>query len=1266
MKNTITLTHTKVQGKRVEYIYEVQGEWAACFNTEETFFVEYPFNIERITAEILVIPFLGNIMPAAWLYDAVVTVPVCDEDYYYCLSKVREGFEQMYPYLRWNGELIAEKIHKNRKKTSGGAMLLFSGGVDAYTSLIRHKAELPDLCMIWGSDVPLTEHKGWTLLSRKAERSASEFDCSVIPVRTSFRSVLRTGRLGQKIKESGDSYWHGFQHGLALLSLAAPASWQKGRETVYMASSFTREDHAACASDPRIDDQVRFCGAKCVHDGYALNRQEKIRLITDFCDRTHVKIKPHVCWKSTDGLNCGHCEKCYRTMLGLLAERKDPREFGFPGRRETGSECTGDLAAGACRKESPLYGYMSELGEQILQNRELLEKNFRSRYSPIMEAFRKNYAPEEVPSSLSWLLTGEMPESAGEQAGEDTGSSPENVSGKSQEEQKIDDDQVTSVQEGNAEALVNSGREYPARCFMLGVPDHSNLGDHQIAESICEFLHDIAPDMAIQEVSLTGYAAQKENLKKLIRKNDVLILLGGGFFGNLWPRGDVLRRDVFATWPGNPKIMFPQSVCFTEDEEGQRLLEECRTVYGDDHAILSFRDTASYQIIENAFSGKSGQEGFLNGEEAPDAEAPVVMPRLFLTPDIVAWSDRRAYGTDRERCGALLILRSDQERALSDEDKKDLKQILRQQGYAVKEDDMVQKPQASSASRAVRLDTMLQKIAGSEVVVTDRLHAMILSALTGTPCVVLGNSYHKIRSFMSWMEEIPYIRYIEEPEKCGEALKEVTGVKDPVYPLDTMRGKFADFREAVQDVLREAAQKQTSLAANEAETADFRKQAIKQSWKKNQKKSRGRASKGKKSPLVSIIIPVYNVEKYLHHCLDSVLSQTLTDMEILCVNDGSADSSPQILAEYQKKDRHIRILNQENAGLSAARNNGLSNAIGKYIYYLDSDDYLEPDALEKMVQRMEAEQLDFVLFNAVPFTREGTDADIEDFRYRYTRTFAYPDLYTGGMLLSKLFEHNEYQPMAWSYMTSRELILRHKLHFLEGILHEDNLYTFQCYLNAERAGYLPDVLYHRRVAGGSIMTSAVTFENVRGYFLSYLEMNINIHQKKELNEAEQEAAALAAKRALHNARVQYNKLTEEEKEKYKEFPPQTQMLFRSLILDSVEVTEAQQDEKLRTELQKAYDDKEERGKEVLTLRKEVDTLEANVKKWKASSLEHQASLVSAKENLERTKKSLKDTEEKLKKSNNDAANYKATLKKVRWNYIYRVLYKLHLVPRFKY
>ena len=256
--------------------------------------------------------------------------------------------------------------------------------------------------------------------------------------------------------------------------------------------------------------------------------------------------------------------------------------------------------------------------------------------------------------------------------------------------------------------------------------------------------------------------------------------------------------------------------------------------------------------------------------------------------------------------------------------------------------------------------------------------------------------------------------------------------------------------------------------------------------------------------------------------------------------------------------------------------------------------------------------------------------------------------------------------MAWSYMTSRRMVQENQLHFVQGILHEDNLYTFQCYLHANRAGYLSDVLYHRRVAGGSIMTSGVTFENVRGYFLSYLEMNMNIYQKKDLSEAEQEAAALAAKRALHNARVQYGKLTGEEREKYKEFPPQVQMLFTSLVLDSVEVTEALQDETLRAELQQAFDDKEERGQEILSLRKEVDKLETNVKKWKASSLENHDNLTFAKEKLQKTQDDLKETQQKLKKQSDTAAGYKATLKKVRWNYIYRVLYKLHLVPRFKY
>ena len=97
---------------------------------------------------------------------------------------------------------------------------------------------------------------------------------------------------------------------------------------------------------------------------------------------------------------------------------------------------------------------------------------------------------------------------------------------------------------------------------------------------------------------------------------------------------------------------------------------------------------------------------------------------------------------------------------------------------------------------------------------------------------------------------------------------------------------------------------------------------------------------------ISVIIPVYNVENYLEESLDSIINQTFTDLEIICVNDGSTDNSPSILNNYANKDSRINIINQENKGLSAARNSGLDVATGDYIYFFDSDDILELTALE--------------------------------------------------------------------------------------------------------------------------------------------------------------------------------------------------------------------------------------------------------------------------------------------------------------------------------
>lgn len=116
--------------------------------------------------------------------------------------------------------------------------------------------------------------------------------------------------------------------------------------------------------------------------------------------------------------------------------------------------------------------------------------------------------------------------------------------------------------------------------------------------------------------------------------------------------------------------------------------------------------------------------------------------------------------------------------------------------------------------------------------------------------------------------------------------------------------------------------------------------------------------KGKEMPKVSVIIPVYNVEKYLSQCLDSLVNQTLSDIEIICIDDGSSDKSFEILQEYANKDSRIKIFKQENQGAAVARNNGLDKATGDYLYFMDSDDYIKLDCLEKLYNKIILENSD--------------------------------------------------------------------------------------------------------------------------------------------------------------------------------------------------------------------------------------------------------------------------------------------------------------------
>lgn len=121
---------------------------------------------------------------------------------------------------------------------------------------------------------------------------------------------------------------------------------------------------------------------------------------------------------------------------------------------------------------------------------------------------------------------------------------------------------------------------------------------------------------------------------------------------------------------------------------------------------------------------------------------------------------------------------------------------------------------------------------------------------------------------------------------------------------------------------------------------------------------------------ISVIIPVYNVENYLRQCLDSVINQTLKEIEIICVNDSSSDGSLAILEEYAAKDSRITVISQPNGGAGAARNNGMAHSHGKYLSFLDSDDFFEPDMLEEAWKKAEADAADFVVYRCDQYNTE--------------------------------------------------------------------------------------------------------------------------------------------------------------------------------------------------------------------------------------------------------------------------------------------------------
>lgn len=244
-------------------------------------------------------------------------------------------------------------------------------------------------------------------------------------------------------------------------------------------------------------------------------------------------------------------------------------------------------------------------------------------------------------------------------------------------------------------------------------------------------------------------------------------------------------------------------------------------------------------------------------------------------------------------------------------------------------------------------------------------------------------------------------------------------------------------------------------------------------------------------PKFSIIIPVYNTEQYLRRCLDSVLAQTYSDFEIICVDDGSTDKSFDILTRYKLKDPRLKVITQSNKGQGEARNKALETARGEYIYFLDSDDYIEPSLLESALEIFETNDTDLICFN----TEVCGDSDNRLFR----RAKRYAQLTLVGLLEFSNNVKDTTNVYLWNKVFKADLIKKFGIKFPQNLCYEDIAFCKTYFLVSDKIYFDMRRFHHYTVRDDSLMGLNFKSDKVNlDHFKNWYEIFKMVVQDKEL------------------------------------------------------------------------------------------------------------------------------------------------------------------------
>ena len=333
----IKVTSTEL-GSRIDYEYsspEVLNQYIkkGYLNRGEGLFVEIPGDASIIPDGILSVPFVGIMLTATMLLDIDIRVPVIDRTFYQSVEEVKQVYKEMFPASHFNFNVSADEVQDIQYENNNKATF-FTGGVDATSALIENIRQKPILLNIWGGDIRLTDPSSHEQLEAYFSCLSNALSLQYAFVKTDGREMFIETELDMLLRDHMDrkrnhDWWASIAHILSMTSSIAPYAYLNNIGTCFIGSSYVDGTDIFDSNNEKLITAIRFGSTYFESVDGKMDRLAKTKKIIDFHEDTGTDLQLKVCWNRTAGQNCSCCEKCYRTIMGIVVNGGDPNEYGF-------------------------------------------------------------------------------------------------------------------------------------------------------------------------------------------------------------------------------------------------------------------------------------------------------------------------------------------------------------------------------------------------------------------------------------------------------------------------------------------------------------------------------------------------------------------------------------------------------------------------------------------------------------------------------------------------------------------------------------------------------------------------------------------------------------------------------------------------------------------------------------------------------------------------------------------------------------------------